>query len=331
VGSGFKQWWAKHGVVAVFIGILFTSILLLCLVHLGAITAPWDQVANIVAKTILVGGAGTMLLKVFQIGGVFRKELEDIIYDEKFTSLRSDRVKVWANFTRALYAERFPGLSKTLSVEDMKSVLPTDRQFYLCETSRQIKIERDPTRPTWILVRQESSSILVTESGCAEVVREKEFKFEPAAMSNDPDELKKMIDARCAKFWKIKKGAGKGVKRDTPPDAIDQVGKTKQVDGRSVVPYTAALQGDTSYYVEDSAESAQNLALDNTIAVVTMSYLVGLEVAVRFDEAHFVVQFHEIGGARFFDVKPDHGPIHKKTNQVLFSDSGFFLTVQRKS
>jgi hypothetical protein len=327
---GLRAFWAERSVVFIFFLILIFSIALLFLVQFGLIPWPWDKIADVVAKAVLAGGSGAMLLKVLQIGNVFRKELESIIYDEKFTSLRSDRVSVWANFTRALYAERFPELSKSLSVEDMKAVLPTDRQFYLRETSRQIKIAPDPLGPTWIRITQKSSSILVTESGLGEVSREKEFKFESAAMTSDPVERKKMIEDRCGKFWKVPKGSVKGITPGGPPDASDQVRKIEETGNRTCVSYIAILQGDTCYQVLDSAESTQNLALDNTIAVMAMSYLVGLEVAVEFDPRVFLVQFHEIGGARFFDVDPAHLQLHKKTNRILFSDAGFLLTVQRR-
>ena len=331
--SRLKDWISELNAAIFFFILIFFCIVLLFFVSVEAIPKPWDSIASTVAKTMLAGGTGAMLLKVLQIGNVFRREIESIIYDERFTSLRSDRVKVWANFTKALYAERFPGLSKSLSVEDMKSVLPTDRQFYFRETSRLIVIEPDAQGSSWIRVKQESTAIIVTESGCKEVVREKEFKFDPLAVANNEDDLKRIVEARCARFWKLSDNgsSAKGSYHDDDPDARDHVLKSETIDGRRRVTYQAKLQGNSSYYVEDSSEAVQNLAIDNTIAVVTLSYLIGLEVAVSFDPSRFVVQFHEVGGARFFDVRPDHHPIHKKTNQVLFSDAGFFLTVQRKS
>lgn len=279
-----------------------------------------------VGSAALSGGVFAWLTKLAQLGGVFRDELERIIYGKKYLSRRADSVEMWLNATRSLYEPRFPELVNRLDESALRAVLPTDRRFFLRDARRVVTLSPATGKPGWISVSQKMEATLVTEAGRGKVERTSYFEFPEGAY--EAGAVERMIENQRSSYFPA--GTTRADARECTRDEI--LDKKYAENGSCLVTFGARLDAGTVYVVRDEWSDEQDTAVDNVISFIAASYVDGLEVVVSYPPESMIVQFHALGGAQFSDVRPPTPgvSIHKSAEQLLFSDAGFLLTMQLK-
>lgn len=96
---------------------------------------------------LLSGGLFAWLTKTAQLKGVFRKDLEGIIYSERHALVRKDVDKLWVAVTRALHNDAFREIEEKIYQTIRLTYLPTNKDFYYQRVERDIEVELiDPHR-----------------------------------------------------------------------------------------------------------------------------------------------------------------------------------------
>ena len=89
----------------------------------------WKEFVSGLGKTFLAGAIFSMLLKTAQFLGVFKEEIEKVIYDTKFISNRVDLPEYWEKVTKELFKNRFPRINKAITKDVKEIYLQAGYQF----------------------------------------------------------------------------------------------------------------------------------------------------------------------------------------------------------
>lgn len=275
-----------------------------------------------VASAALGGGFFAWLTKLSQLGGVIREELEKVVYGSAHLSVRNDRLLLWENATRSIVAHRFPELAARLSGTTFKAVWPADKRFYVKAARRVLDIRLVDLATSLVEITTQFGGELITDAEDKVVVRDIAWTY--IVDSVDGQDLVAMKEAQRHTYKLI------GNNEPAFKDDIVHEGPGDSPGTRQVV-YRANLQPNRRYEISVSGADSQRIDRDNVTCFVATSYLDGLELCVDFDPRQLNIQFFPLGNASFDDVRPPACEIHKRTNDILFSDAGYLLTIQLRA
>ncbi|MBD5277160.1 MAG: hypothetical protein HDS30_05870 [Bacteroides sp.] len=119
-GKSFKQsiGWiiAILGVLCYFIGYYFKSIY---------DSSIWPDFIIKAADVMIIGVVVGYLTGIAQWAGIFKKEIQDIIYGKEFLQKRNDIETIWYNVTKQMFKSKFADIHKNM-LTALKSVLPSE-------------------------------------------------------------------------------------------------------------------------------------------------------------------------------------------------------------
>lgn len=78
-----------------------------------------------VSDILVIGGFVGFLSNTSQAFGIFKKQLEDIVFSEKFLVNRNDIKPIWRKISKLMFQQRFPDIS-----EDLLSII---QEQYICK------------------------------------------------------------------------------------------------------------------------------------------------------------------------------------------------------
>lgn len=90
------------------------------------------------SNTLIVGAVVGFMSSYAQFRGLFRKDLESVIYDEKFLSLRKDLLKNWKKITSIFFESRFPEISDDLMSAIVNHYLSIKSISFYCDDFQDI-------------------------------------------------------------------------------------------------------------------------------------------------------------------------------------------------
>lgn len=67
-----------------------------------------------IGSALLAGGIFASITKTMQLSGVFREELENVVFGRKHLKVRSDVKRLWRNATRSLCGSAFEEIDEAL-------------------------------------------------------------------------------------------------------------------------------------------------------------------------------------------------------------------------
>lgn len=100
-----------------------------------------DLLFGRVADVLLVGGILGFLVNASRFLGLFKQDLEEIIYGKGFVGTRKDLEDVWNNLSLLIFKERFPQINKELVASIKKAYLPDEDNIYYRDYSFTVQIE----------------------------------------------------------------------------------------------------------------------------------------------------------------------------------------------
>lgn len=121
--------------------ILFAGIL--CYV-LGYFVVPqdtiWKEIVIKVADVLVIGVIIGYLSNAAQFLGVFKKDLQDVIYGKNFLKQRKDIVPLWETISLQMFKEKFPAIHKEF-LNAIQRYFPKDEVSYYNDYETQTIIE----------------------------------------------------------------------------------------------------------------------------------------------------------------------------------------------
>jgi|GEM_PF-4779591 len=100
-----------------------------------------DDILAATGTALLSGGLFAWLTKTAQLQGVFRRDLEGVIYSERHALVRKDVDKLWVAVTRALHNDAFREIEEKIYQAIRLTYLPTNKDFYYRGVERDVEVE----------------------------------------------------------------------------------------------------------------------------------------------------------------------------------------------
>lgn len=151
----FKKFFSSTVFPVLFIAIGLTFILLSIF---GNLQPLWHQTWDTLGKTMFVSGAFAGLLKLMQIHGVFKDELERLIFEPKFLTNRKDIPQYWEKVSQELFKNKFPNIRTKLLNDIKNTYMPTQEMIYYDKAEHFIELTLDENR---ILTTKKTTSLTI--------------------------------------------------------------------------------------------------------------------------------------------------------------------------
>lgn len=312
-----RQWQESRLVVLGMALICISVILLVVAVLVPESWADLKSTAYAVATGALGGGVFAWITKVAQLSGVFRDELEAIIYGERHLAKRLDKEQLWLNATRSLYGDRFPGIRDRLTDDTLETVWPSSKRFYLSNVRHYAKLSVADRKSGYVLVEQAIHFDVITDAGGGVVERDSWYNVGIEGLSDE--EIEKLIEDSRSRYTNVS---------DPSDEVVDEVANRRIEDGFLEVDYVAKLKSNSRYTVSERTTDRQLLSCDCMIGFSAISYVDGLVVTLDYDESELDVQFYARGPVEFHDCEPNITTIHKESSELLFRGHGFLAAIQ---
>ena len=95
------------------------------LVYSGWLDEPTAKIIEKISDVLVIGGVVGFLTNTFQVFGIFKSELEKIIYSYAYVSNRKDVSKIWRDVSSVMFQRKFHSIS-----EDLFSII---QDQYICK------------------------------------------------------------------------------------------------------------------------------------------------------------------------------------------------------
>ncbi len=196
---------------------------------------------------ILISSIISFLIDSAEYLGIFKRELEEVIYDTKFLKKRNDIEDVWINVSKVLFQSKFPQISTQLMMA-VKNYYTPDEQLklnYYNDYRNIYTIEYDEVNPDFIRVNNKTSYILSVED-------EKEFVFPmrywTCVQESDQNTVETVMSSITVN--------GK------PIDNMDAPEK-KFENGMICYHFNIKLKGSTEYHIQQETTQKYSIKEDN--------------------------------------------------------------------
>lgn len=196
---------------------------------------------------ILISSIISFLIDSAEYLGVFKKELEDVIYDTNFLKKRNDIESVWVKVSDVLFQSRFPEISRKLMMA-VKNYYSTDdglKLNYYDDYRNIYAIRYDEQNPDVVHIENKTSFVLKVED-------EKEFdfpmRFWTCVEENNQGSVETIIDSLSVNGERIS-NIGDPVKT--------------YADGMICFKFKVSLKGCKEYRIQQVLNNKYNLKEDN--------------------------------------------------------------------
>ena len=264
-----------------------------------------------IADVLIIGVVVGYLSGIAQWAGVFKREIQDIIYGKEFLKKRNDIDEIWFNVTKQMFKFKFSDIHKEL-LTAVKDTLPNENSIsYYEDYDADISIKWHDKDNSIIEVSETLSFTLVAES-------DKEFEYRAYTWttidSNDPNAGDIIFDPT------IKVDGEKVEIEVNQKETSGCVGKEAKV----------LLKGKKSYNINYSCTKRYNINLDYIIGLKAQFLIRNLTVTLNFPDG-IGATFIENGTNRDFEtVKNDENCIKKRLKGVIFSKQGYIFALKEK-
>lgn len=265
----------------------------------------WAEIAIEIANILIVGVVLGFVTNAAQFIGIFKSDLQDIIFGEEFIKKRSDLQKVWENISKHLIKHKFSAIHKKL-FPAIQEYLPKDENQHYDNYHRTTKIEWHDKDNGLIRVNDDISFNLIAE-------KEKTVKYPIATWSIVPEEHKDSITHKLKVYVDDKE--------------VETSKETSYENGNLCHKEILKLSGSDSYEICYSREKIYNINDDNYIGFKARFITTNLMLDFEYP-ADIGAIFVERGVQHDFkDIGSKLGKIKKKYNGVIFPKQGFIIVL----
>ena len=100
----------------------------------------WKEILIKLGDVLVFGVILGYLYNASQFLGIFKKDLQDIIYGKEFLRTRTDIQPLWDNISKELFKNKFPKIHKDL-LDTVSGYLPKDEVSFYDDYEAHLKIE----------------------------------------------------------------------------------------------------------------------------------------------------------------------------------------------
>lgn len=270
----------------------------------------WADIPIKIADILIIGVVVGYLTGVAQWAGIFKREIQDIVYGKEFLNKRNDIEAIWYNVTKQMFKFKFAEIHKDL-LGALRYTLPGEDDIsYYEDYDADTKVEWIDKERGIIKTIDTFAMYIVTES-------EKEFSYpikswtitddDPSDVQQTGHDLKVYVDGTLLS----------NLHTETKRDGDEICNET-----------TISLKGKKRYFIQYTREKQYNINDDYYIAFraryLTKNLTVSLELPQDI-EALFV----ERGTTKnFMNVKNSKHHIKKVFKGVIFPRQGYIFVLK---
>ena len=145
--------------------ILITGIALYAIGYFVCIEGSiYKEIVIKIADVLVIGVILGYLSNAAQFLGVFKKDLEDIVYGKEFIKKRNDLPVLWDTLSRQMIKEKFPAISKDLLAVIKDYYLPVESPIYYNDYHIIEEISWADQNKKFVKVEETINFEIITES-----------------------------------------------------------------------------------------------------------------------------------------------------------------------
>lgn len=266
----------------------------------------WKEVVIKVADVFVIGVIIGYLSNAAQFLGVFKKDLEDIVFGEKFIKKRNDLPILWDTISKQMMKEKFPAISKELLAVIKDNYLPVNSPIYYNDYRIMEEI-------SW--KDKQKKLVKVTENINFEIITDNEKQFElPMSTWLDVEGLEKGEYSVEIKEFKV---------NGTSP----KMNISEKIDKGTYEHHCKAmLSGSKKYEVVQKREKIYSVEKDYDISFRARYIVNKLEIELKYPDDSFDVNFIARGTTKDFeDFHTTKGFISKRYKGIILPRQGYIF------
>ena len=284
-----------------------------------AATSPvTHDVLKSLSQTILAGGLVGVLTNSFTYMGIFRDTVHDVVYGHEHLKTRNDLPQLWSRITSVLCQEKFPRLTPHLQMDVLKKYIPTKKDFYYSQYSRECTISFEGDDQRIVVIYEELDLLVHPYSSTKEI----SYTYRGQIDSRTPAGVGQLniheftID-----------GKDRAVAMHDEP-YLDEFGGTGVKQS-----YAIPLSGKDEYRIRRSASRRVCIASDPILEFSSSEFILGSTVKFRSTDPRILPIFQSVGTEEFDDRtmgRTANWNVHREFTGLLFPDQGYMLFIQRQ-
>lgn len=269
----------------------------------------WREIAIKVADVLVIGVVLGFVTNAAQFIGIFKKDLQDIIYGKEFLEQRNDISQLWETVSKVLFKNKFPTIHKEL-LKVVNDYLPKDEVSYYNDFEINTTVE-------W--VDKNRNIIRVTDNVSFDLIAESTDEFEyPLKTWTTIKEHKKDYSNNTEISVK---GAG----------CYNIIDKGEYNDNGDIChELILKLRGATKYSVEYTREKTYSLDEDYILGLRAKYIIKDLRVCLELPEdidARFTFRGTQLD---FDNVKCPKNQIKKRYKGIVLPRQGYIFALRKK-
>lgn len=269
----------------------------------------WKEILIKIADVLVIGVILGYLSNAAQFLGVFKQDLQDIIYGKDFIKQRKDITPLWETISKQLFQNKFPIIHKDF-LKVINGYFPKDEVSYYNDYESHITIE-------WI--NQEEGIMRVTDSVSFELIADSNSEFEYPL-----------------KTWTKVKEHGTYENRITEIHVNGKVPKIEDVkvsreNDDICHEQKIKLKGSTKYEIKYVREKIYNINDDFYIGFRSKYIVNKCRVCLDYPEdidAIFICRGTQLD---FEDVKNTKRRIEKKYRNIILPRQGYIFALRKSN
>lgn len=268
----------------------------------------WKETWSTLGKTMLASGIFAGILKLMQISGVFKEELEKLIFEPKFLKNRTDIPEYWDKISQELFKNKFPNISKKLLSDIKDTYFPTKSIIYYDQIEHFIEIEIDANDN--LTIRQKTSLDIICSS--KSVCFDYQF-FNTLNFKTDKSEVSYVTN-----YIKINGSPTNDFKHE-------QLYNNKQLTNK----FSVNLRGSDKYEIEREELKVYSLITDNSIYFTASKLSNTLSLSITHPK-NLELKFNKLGTLKTFVEKQNNSTFKKYVyKDIIYPEQGYVITMNK--
>lgn len=266
----------------------------------------WKEIIIKIADVLVIGVILGYLTNAAQFLGVFKQDLQDIVYGKEFLKQRKDITPLWDAVSIQMFKEKFPSIHKDF-LKVIRSYFPKDEVSFYNDYETNMTIE-------W--VDKERGLIRVTDNVSFDLIAESKKRFYYPLKSW----LRVIGGTQCENK----------IDNFTINGAIPDLGECKvyKEGDNTCHEHKIPMEGSTKYSIEYTRTKVYNLNEDFYIGFRAKYIVNKLRVSLTYPDDLDVIFTCRGTQEDFEDVKKPKRCIEKKYKSVILPRQGFIFAIR---
>lgn len=269
----------------------------------------WNKISIKIADVLVIGVVLGFVTNAAQFIGIFKQDLQDIIYGKEFIKQRKDIYPLWENLSKELFKNKFPTLHKEL-LKTINRYLPKDEVSFYNDYEIHTSIE-------W--VDKEKGIIKATDIVSFDL------------MSETTDRIVYPI-----KNWTIIKNEYEFTNQITQISVngnkkcqMKDIGISKDMDGSICQEQQLILEGNTKYEIKYTREKTYNIEDDYYVGFRAKYIVNGLRVCLDLPDGIFAIFICRGTQMDFTDINSRNNRHEKRYRGIVLPRQGYIFSLKR--